>query len=73
MKDDLLKILEETNQNRIDVKAALKQVIDLLIHSGINCCKKCKNPIAIGHRFLMENADNLITAISEINPNLNNC
>ena len=51
MKDDLLKILEETNQNRIDVKAALKQVIDLLIHSGINCCKKCKNPIAIGHRF----------------------
>ena len=43
MKDELVKILEETNQNRIDVKAALKQVIDLLIHSGINCCKKCKN------------------------------
>ena len=51
MKEKLFKILEETNQNKIDAETALEQVFDLFIVSGSNCCKQCKEPIEKGFRF----------------------
>jgi hypothetical protein len=51
MKDKIDEVCANLELGCIDWEEASKQLFDLFVVSGSNCCKQCKEPIEKGFRF----------------------